>query len=123
MLSATTAESSDSIAPSRANESASGSTACDLLQAEMRQRRQRKIARNAAELGCRSSRPAGRAAQVASAASATAISMAGQCGRQMRKPASSAMLTSERPSATGDSVDSFDHRTASFGTKGPAPCR
>ncbi len=47
-------------------------------------------------------------------ASATTISMAGQRGRQRRKPASSAMLASERPTAAGESVGSFDHRKGSL---------
>ena len=38
-------------------------------------------------------------ATVASAANATTISIAGQRGRQMRKPANSAMLTSDRLTA------------------------
>jgi hypothetical protein len=36
--------------------------------------------------------------------------MAGQRGRQMRKPASSAMLATERPSAAGEKVERFDQR-------------
>ena len=45
--------------------------------------------------------------------------MAGQRGHQKRKPAKSAMLTIERLSAAGESVDSFDHRKGSFSSRGP----
>src|ERR1700722_11198011 len=58
-------------------------------------------------------------ATVASAANATTINMAGQRGRQKRKPANSAMLAMERLSAGGESVASFDHRKGIFSRSGP----
>ena len=58
-------------------------------------------------------------ATVASAAKATTINIAGQRGRQKRKPANSAMLASERLSAAGESVDMFDHRKGIFSRSGP----
>src|SRR5271154_940839 len=58
-------------------------------------------------------------ANAASAANATTINIAGQRGRQKRKPANSTMLVSERPTAAGESVDSFDHRKGIFSRSGP----
>jgi hypothetical protein len=57
--------------------------------------------------------------RAASAANATTINMAGQRGRQKRKPAKSAMLTTERLSAAGESVEIFDHRKGIFSRSGP----
>src|SRR5271154_4495202 len=58
-------------------------------------------------------------ATVASAANATTINMAGQRGRQIRKPANSAMLATERLSAAAESVEMFDHRKGIFSRSGP----
>ena len=60
-----------------------------------------------------------RSATLASAANATTINMAGQRGRQILNPANSAMHTTERQSAAGENVDSFDHRKGIFSANGP----
>src|ERR1700678_3621018 len=58
-------------------------------------------------------------ATVASAAKATTINMAGQLGRQMRRPANSTMLANETTSARGEIVEIFDHRKGIFSRSGP----
>src|SRR3984885_11569680 len=57
--------------------------------------------------------------KAASAVKATTINMAGQRGRQKRKPANSVMLTTERLSAAGENVEMFDHRKGIFSSSGP----
>src|ERR1700722_13983337 len=58
-------------------------------------------------------------ATAASAANTTTINIAGQRGRQKRKPAKNAMLTAERLSAASESVEMFDHRKGIFSSNGP----
>src|ERR1700722_8918509 len=58
-------------------------------------------------------------AAVTSAANATTINMAGQRGRQKRKPANSTTLINERPTAAGESVDMLDPRKGIFSRSGP----
>ena len=95
-----------------------GQYGLNLLQAEMRQRGQRKVTRNSAEL-----RPNGLDGQLErdgrERSQRDNDNIAGQRGRQKRKPANSTMLVSERPTAAGESVEMFDHRKGIFSRSGP----
>jgi hypothetical protein len=118
MPSATTAESSDSIAASSAKAIASGSTACAFC------------SENAGNAGDDSSRgmPPKRlpivstgndSAQVSIAASTTAIRMPGQDGRKRRSAAMTTMLTTATAMAAGLAVRSPPASAMSLGTNSP----
>ena len=105
MPSATTADSSDSMAPSRAKATASGSTACtfsseksgrcgDGSSAGMPPKRLPMVSTGKAK------------AKVATAATATAISMPGQCGLSFLAPTIRPMVSSDSATAAGLIVSS-----------------
>ncbi len=118
MPSATTAESSDSIAASSANATASGSTACAFS------------SEKAGSAGHGNSRgmPPKRlpmvstgndSAQVTTAAHATAINRPGQVGRNFRNRAMMAMLAAETAMAETLAVGSPPASAMSFGINAP----
>ena len=118
MPSATTADSNDSMAPSKANAIASGSTARTFSS---------ENTGHAGEGNCRGMPPkrvpmvstGSDSAHVASAATTTAIRMPGQCGRSLRSTTMMAMLTAATATAETLAVCSPRASTSSFGINSP----
>jgi hypothetical protein len=119
--SATTAESSDSIAPSRVKEIAAGKTAMISSTdgfGSLGNGRVEGMPPNFVPIVSteRSSSP------VAAAVKPTATSIPGQCGRSLRSPRMMATVTTDSPAAVGVRLVRASQRAGSFFSNSPGSC-